>query len=62
MALRCGGYYIKITEVVGGFVTVQNCSAEIAFFETVHVHFHLQLEDIFFWFTFSKRVLCWEML
>lgn len=44
MALRRGGYYIQITEVVGGFVTVQNYSAERAFCETVHVvHFHLQL-------------------
>lgn len=33
--LRRGGYYVQITEVVGGSVMVQNCSAEIALCETV---------------------------
>lgn len=46
--LRRRGYYVQITEVVGGSVMVQNCSAEIAFCETVHdLHFYLPLEAIF---------------
>lgn len=34
MALRRGGDYVPVSEVVGGSVMVQNCPAEMSFCET----------------------------